>query len=73
MDFVINREPKCCSEFSVQHELPCSLESVSLQYSCREKNDVNFFKRFIADKSTESVNWSTVVVVKRSSSNTRRE
>ena len=27
---------------SVQHELLSSLESVALQYSCREKRDINF-------------------------------
>ena len=51
----------CCSDFSVQHELLCSLETVALQYSCREKRDVNFFK------SAESVNGFTIMVVKRSS------
>ena len=52
----------------MQHELLCSLESIALQCSCREKRrDLDFPKWPIAGKSRESVNWSTIMAVKRSS------
>ena len=34
--------------------------SLTIQYSCREKRDVNFSKWLIAGISTESAIWSTV-------------
>ena len=35
--------------------------SLRIQYSCREKRDVNFFKWPIAGNSSESAPWSTKV------------
>ena len=66
---------KCCRISTKRTTVLSRERSLRIQYSCREKRDVNFFKWPIAGDPSESANWSTMIIRQSSiqSHNTRRD